>query len=360
MTSKPSTILAWVTLAVVAVVGLSWWLGRAPKQAFDESEFMDPGAAPVDRSTVDPVLAVNLREPVQAANNPLFADRLADAEKIADPTRRKLRQAEIYAEWIEQDFSAAFEHMAIEGFDVLFSLPGLAKMIADRVDVADWVMIADRANHPDSALPAVGKFLSPAKLVEFAAATQQVDPSRIRTVAGVMGGLLAGQNLDSALRYAGGLAEIDGASGAYAGIIDQLAGNNSTEQAREIFRSLPDSIQLQDSVLFAYGNALRDVDPPEAIATLSAIADPQYKKLALVAFSRNVEASSPAAAIQAVVLGLGIERGEAHISRVLATWSNHDSAAARAFVDAENWGSESQRKRLVAVVDKNTSRVQTP
>lgn len=273
-----------------------------------------------------------------------------EAASVTEPTRRRLKQAEVLAEWIETDFETAFAFLESEGFQSL-SLPGIAQMIAKRADTSHLAVIVNKAGLPVDSLVTIGQFLSSAQVVELAESTHLIESGRKTAASGVIAGLLASRNLDSALHYAGSLPSDQSAS-AYAGIIDELSSNNSAEQAREIFRSLPDDTRSRDAVLFAYGNAVRDIDPGEALHTLSSIQDAQYRKLALVAFSRKIEASSPSAAIQAILTGLGAAGFENQVPRVLKTWSAHDAVAAREFVASTSWIPADQRQRLLTLVDE--------
>jgi hypothetical protein len=183
--------------------------------------------------------------------------------------------------------------------------------------------------------------------------TGRVDEPRRREASSIIAYLLAGQNLDAATRYAASLAGTPAEAAAFAGIIDQLALSNNPTEARAVWDALPETIRSDDMLLFARGNALRDADPATALASLTSIQDPQYRKLALVGFAKSVEARSPGAAIQAVMnSGLAANGVETHVSRMLRTWSVHDAAAARVFVASADWLSNEQRTRWLALIDQ--------
>jgi len=359
MKAYPYKRLALVlSLPIVFGGFLLWITSESERGGFPESpreEAIDSESSLASkRSEPSSVGGDSARSPAAVS----FTDRLEAAASIADPTRRRLRQAEVLAEWIEIDFRSAFAFLEVEGFRSV-SLPGIAQLIASRASLSDLVTLTNRAESPADALMAIGRHLKPVQLLEVANATHLIEPDRIPSAAGVLAGLIATQNLDSALSFAARLPVSEGGATAYAGIIDQLSATNSAQQARELFATLPQGIRSQDPVLFAYGNAVRDIDPDASIAALSSIHDGQYRTLALVAFSRKVEASSPGAAIQAIVNGLG-ERGfENHVPRIVRTWGTHDSAAARSYVEAATWMTEAQRKALLGVID-STSRAREP
>lgn len=280
-----------------------------------------------------------------------IAKELADAESIAEPTQRRLARATVLADWITRDYPSALRYMRDHGFEDLY-LPGIAALIAARASVDDLVEVASHATMTTDALLALGQDLDPAKLAALADATDRIDVNKQSEAASAIAVLTASRNLDSAIRYAAGLSEPSAKAAAYAGIIDELADSNNTSEAAALWESLSPEIRASDDVLFAHGKALQSLDPMGALESLSAIQDNDTRSLALVAFSRRVEAQSPAAAIQAMALsGMNAQAVDTHVARILKTWTTLDAYAAREYIGSATWMSDTQRAAWLAIVD---------
>jgi hypothetical protein len=340
-----------------------WFAGRIrglrrslPTVAARQPEEASQPLSPQVAATKNPLTVVDdsgETAGIRASTPVDFFQRLAEAAAITNAARRRLRRAEIVAEWIEQDFRGAFRFLDSEGFETL-SLPGIGPMVAARATSDDLVTIANNATLTTDALLAIGRHLTPNQTAALAGVTTRVEGARVRDAAGVISGLLAAQNLDAATRYASDLAGTPAEAAAFAGIMDQLASSNSPVEAQALWDSLPEAVRSDDLVLFAHGNALRDTDPLAALSSLAAIQDLQTRKLALFAFAKEIEARSPEAAIQALVTsGLGAAGVDTHAARIFKTWSVHDAPAARAFVASADWLSNDQRGRWLAVIDQS-------
>jgi len=332
-------LLGLLSITIVS----SWWLLRGSQER----------PAPETRSSTraafsDPVTA-SPASPVAAVSSD-FSSRLESVRTITDTTQRRLTRAAILAEWLTTDFPAAFAFLRSEKFASL-SLPGIAPLIAARVDLDQLVIIADESALTFDALNAIGTSLDVAKLNAFIATTGSVAPAKQGDVAAAIAATLTSRNLDAALRYAQAISEPTTQAAAYAAIVDVLTTKNATTDARALVESLPESVRNRDAVRWAYGNALRDSAPDEALASLGTIADPLNRRMALVGFSRDVEARAPAAAMQAIFnAGLTPEGALDHASRILRTWASLDPTAARQYLATSEWLTEAQRQHLLAEI----------
>jgi hypothetical protein len=293
-------------------------------------------------------------QPTPSGNEvaPPYASRLAAINSNTSPDVRDLERAKILVDWIHHDRAAAFAFLQHEGFASLH-LSAVAKAIAAQATAADFAAIAEYADEPFDRLSAVGEFLGPDGTTQLIAASKLVGDQKLPPLAAATAYVTAQQNLDAALRYASGLPTTAAQSSAYAAVIDELSGTNHAQEAQTVYSALPANIKTQDQPLFAYGQAMIDSNPSEAIQTLSAISDPYERTMAMVLFARKVEPTAPDAAINAILnSGLSPVGVMNHASQIITTWAAYDPKGAQAFIDSATGLSAEQKTALRSLIHK--------
>jgi hypothetical protein len=283
---------------------------------------------------------------------PTYASHLAAINAGTSPDVRDLERAKILVDWFHHDRAAAFAFLQNEGFASL-RLPAVAKAIAAQATAADFAAIAEYADQPFERLSAVGEFLGPDGTAQLIAATKLVNDQKLPPLAAATADVIAHQNLDAALRYAGGLPTTAAQGSAYAAVIGELSGTNQLQEAQAVYSSLPANIQTQDDLRFAYGTATIDSNPSGALQELSAISGPGERTMAMVLFSRKVEPTAPDAAINAILnSGLSPVGVMNHASRIIANWAAYDPNGAQAFIDSSTGLSAEQKTALRSLIHK--------